>query len=407
MEGSIPIETLLAAIQAPVPIPEPSELAVRYHRTGNALWILNTLIGFALPAALLAFGWSARLRDAARRVGRGWLGTLLVYVALLILLVSLATLPLDFYQQYVRQHAYGLSNQTLGKWASDGAKALALGLVVGPLLALVPYGLLRLSPRRWWLWAGLATLPILIATFIVVPIWVSPLFNDFGPLPDEALEARILDQASRAGIEGSRVFEVNKSVDTRTVGAYVVGFGATKRIVLYDTLLEKLTPDEILFVLGHEMGHYALRHVLVLLAMNWLLAVLALWVVHRSAGSLSRRFGTRFGFERLDDPASVPLLLLLTSVVSFAIQPIWLALSRHQEREADRFGLEITRENRAAAIAFVKLQQENLAVPRPAPLYRVWRASHPSLAERITFANEYRPWATGAPLRYGDHFAGD
>ncbi|MGH7628930.1 MAG: M48 family metallopeptidase [Gemmatimonadales bacterium] len=407
LEGFIPIETLLAAIQAPVPIPEPSELAVRYHRTGNALWILNTLVGFALPAALLALGCSARLRDAARRVGRGWLGTLVVYVALFILLVSLATLPLDFYQQYVRQHAYGLSNQTLGKWASDAAKSLALGLVVVPLLAVVPYGLLRLSPRRWWLWAGLATLPILIATFIVVPIWVSPLFNESGPLSDKTLEARILDQASRAGIEGSRVFEVDKSVDTRTVGAYVVGFGATKRIVLYDTLLEKLTPDEILFVLGHEMGHYTLRHVLVLLALNWLLAVFALWVVHRSAGSLIRRFGTRFGFDRLSDPASVPLLLLLISAVSFAIQPIALALLRYQEREADRFGLEITRENRAAAIAFVKLQQENLAVPRPAPLYRVWRASHPSLAARITFANEYRPWATGAPLRYGDRFAGD
>ncbi|MGH7515844.1 MAG: M48 family metallopeptidase [Gemmatimonadales bacterium] len=400
-------ETLLAAVQAAVPIPEPSELAVRYHRTGNGLWILNTLIAFALPAAILAFGWSARLRDLARRIGRGWLGTLLVYVALFILLVSVVTLPLDWYEQYVRQHAYGLSNQTIGKWASDSATSLALGLVVGPLLAIVPYGLLRRSPRRWWLWAGLAALPILVTTFIVVPVWVSPLYNDFGPLSDKALEARILDQASRAGIEGSRVYEVDKSVDTKALNAYVAGFGTTKRIVLYDTLLEQLTPEEILFVLGHEMGHYALRHVLVLVTMNWLLVLFALWVVHRSAGSLLRRFGGRFGFDRLDDPASVPLLLLLTSLVSFVIQPLALAFSRYQEREADRFGLEITRDNRAAATAFVKLQQENLTVPRPAPLYTFWRAGHPSLAERITFANEYRPWAAGAPLRYGDRFAGD
>ena len=390
-----------------MPVPEPSELAVRYHRTGNALWILNTVLGFALPAALLWFGWSARLRDVARRIRRGWLGTLLVYVVLFLLLVSLVTLPLDFYEQYLRQHAYGLSNQTLGKWASDSATSLALGLVVGPLLAIVPYGLMRLSPRRWWLWAGLAVLPILLATFIAVPVWVSPLYNDFGPLSDKALEARILDQASAAGIEGSRVFEVDKSVDTRALNAYVVGVGDTKRIVLYDTLLEKLTPDEILFVLGHEMGHYALRHVLIQLALNWLLAMFALWVVHRSAGSLLRRFGHRFGFDRLDDPASIPLLLLLTSLVSFAIQPVALAFSRHQEREADRFGLEITRDNRAAATAFVKLQQENLTVPRPAPLYQLWQSGHPSLAERITFANEYRPWATGAPLRYGDRFGGD
>jgi STE24 endopeptidase len=402
MEGAILTDLLTALIQAPVPVPEPSDLALRYHRTGNMLWVLNVTLDFALPAALLWLGWSARLRDRARRIGRGWLGTLLVYVALLLLLLTLVRLPLDFYQQYVRQHAYGLSNQTLSKWASDTATSVALGLVVGPLIAVVPYALLRRSPRRWWLWAGLATLPFLVATFIVVPVWVSPLYNEFGPLSDKALEARILDQASRAGIEGSRVYEVRKSVDTRAVNAYVTGFGATKRIVLYDTLLEKLTPDEILFVLGHEMGHYALRHVLLLLVLNWLLAVLAFWVVHRSAGGLLRRFGPRFGFERLDDPASAPLFLLLASAVSLVVQPVGLAVSRYQEREADRFGLEITRDNRAAATAFVKLQHENLAVPRPAPLYQLWRAAHPSLAERITFANEYRPWATGAPLRYGD-----
>jgi STE24 endopeptidase len=394
-------------VQSAVSVPEPSELAVRYHRTGNALWILNTALAFALPAVFLWSGWSARLRNVARRIGRGWLGTLLVYVALLIVLATLVTLPLDFYQQYVREHAYGLSTQTLGKWAADAITSLGLGFVVGPLLAVVPYALLRRSPRRWWLWAGIAALPFLIATFIVVPVWVSPLYNDFGPLSDKALEARILDQASRAGIEGSRVFEVDKGVDTRTVNAYVAGFGATKRIVLYDTLLDKLTPDEILFVLGHEMGHYALRHVLILLALNWLLVLFSLWFVHRSAGPLLGRFSPRFGLDRLDDPASLPLLLLLTSAVSFVLQPVGLAYSRYQEREGDRFGLEITRDNRAAATAFVKLQQENLDVPRPAPLYQIWRAGHPSLVERIEFANEYRPWVTGAPLRYGNRFRRD
>jgi Zn-dependent protease with chaperone function len=400
----MPIDTLLAAVQAPVAIPEPSELAIRYHRTGNVLWLLATAFDLALPAALLWFGWSARLRNLARRIGRGWLGTLLVYVALFVLLLTLVSLPLAFYLSYVRQHAYGLSNQTIGKWTSDLATSFVLLTIVAPLLALVPYTLLRRSPRRWWLWAGIAVLPILIAVFIVVPVWIAPLYNEFTPLSDQALESRILAQASRAGIEGSRVYEVRKSVDTRTLNAYVTGFGGTKRIVLYDTLLEKLTPEEILFVLGHEMGHYALGHVLILLAMNWVLILLSFWVIHRSAGALLRRFGHRFGFDRLDDPASVPLLLLLASVASLAVQPPILAFSRYKEREADRFGLELAQDNRAAATAFVKLQEENLSVPRPAPIYRIWRAAHPSLAERITFANEYRPWATGAPLRYGDHF---
>ena len=401
------VDLLLAAIQAPVAVPEPSELAIRYHRTGNALWVLNTLIAFAVPAAFLWFGWSAWIRDFARRIGRGWLGTLLVYVAVFILATSLLTLPLDFYQGYVREHAYGLSNQTLGKWASDAATALLIALIAGPLLAIVPYFLLRRSPRRWWLGAGLAALPILTFVYIVVPIWVLPLYNTFGPLTDKVLETRILETAGRAGIAGSRVYEVEKSVDTRTISAYVVGFGATKRIVLYDTLLETLTPDEIVFVVGHEMGHYVLRHIVLLLILNSALVLGALWVVHRTAGLLIARCGGRFGFDRLEDPASVPLLLLLASLASFLAQPIALVASRHLEHEADRFGLELTRENRAAALAFVKLQQENLSVPRPAPIYRMWRASHPSLAERISFCNEYRPWATGAPLRYADHFTSD
>jgi Zn-dependent protease with chaperone function len=165
-----------------------------------------------------------------------------------------------------------------------------------------------------------------------------------------------------------------------------------------------LAPDEILFVLGHEMGHYVLRHVLVSLVLNWLLIAFSLWFIHGTARGLLRRFGPVFGFDRLDDPASAPLLLLLASVVSFIVQPLGLAISRYQEHEADRFALELTRDNHAAATAFVKLQQENLSVPRPAPIYRVWRAAHPSLAERITFANQYRPWVTGHRLRYGDRF---
>jgi Zn-dependent protease with chaperone function len=401
------VDTLLAAFQAPVPIPEPTELAIRYHRTGNALWVVNVVIGFALPAAILWFGWSARMRDLARRVGRGWAGTLLIYAVLFILLTSLLTLPLDFYQGYLREHEYGLSNQTLGKWASDAAKSLAIGLIAGPPLALVPYLLLRKSPRRWWLGAGLAALPILIIVYIVVPVWILPLYNRYAPLSDKALETRILSQAARAGIAGGRVYEVKKSVDTRAVGAFVVGFGPTKRIVLYDTLLEKLTPDEILFVVGHEMGHYVLRHIVLLLVLNCLLTVASLWVVHRTAGALIARYQGRFGFDRLDDPASAPLLLLLASAAAFVAQPFALAGSRYLEHEADRFGLELTRDSRSAATAFVKLQAENLMVPRPARIYEVWRASHPSLADRITFCNEYRPWTTGAPLRYGDRFAAD
>jgi Zn-dependent protease with chaperone function len=393
-------------VTIPVPVPEPTPLALRYHHGNNILWVVDTLVGLLVPGVMLFSGWSARLRAwAARVTGQRRAPTLLLYVAAFIVLTSLATLPLDFCEGFIREHAYGLSNQTLSKWAGDAVKGLLLACVALPLGALIPYALLRWSPRGWWLWSAAAALPLLASIYVVVPVWISPLFNRYGPLQDKALETRILTEAQRAGIEGSRVFEVNKSVDTKTISAYVTGFGASKRIVLYDTILEKLEPDEILFVVGHEMGHYVLRHVLFGLIGEWLVIGASLYAIHRLAARLIARYATRFGFDRLDDPASVPLLLILTSAVSLVATPLVLAGSRHLEHEADRFGLELTRDNHAAALAFVKLQQENLDVPRPGTFYTLFRASHPSLAERIEFANDYHPWTTGAPLVYGDHFA--
>ncbi|MBA3346346.1 MAG: M48 family metallopeptidase [Gemmatimonadales bacterium] len=389
------------ASTAPVPVPEPTALALQYHRSGNLLWALDTTAGFLIPAAILFTGLSARLRRVALQLARGrWLPTVAVYAILFVALTAILTLPLSWYAGFIRQHAYGLSNQSLGDWLGDWATGLAVGCAVGALVLWIPYLLLRLSPRRWWLWTGLATIPLSVLGLIVGPIWIAPLFDDFGPMKNQALEARILTLAARAGVEGGRVYQVYKSADTKTVNAYVTGAGGTKRIVLWDTILAKLRPDEVLFVMGHEMGHFVLRHTLSVILGAAVLATLSLYLVQRVAGGLIRRFRDRFGFERLSDVASLPLLVLVGGVVSFVASPVALAWSRRQEHEADRFGLEITRDNRAAALTFVRLQQENLGVPRPGLIYTLWRGSHPSLAERIEFANRYRPWATGGKMRY-------
>ncbi|HLQ22951.1 MAG TPA: M48 family metallopeptidase, partial [Gemmatimonadales bacterium] len=292
----------------PVPVPEPTPLALRYDFGNNVLWVVDTLVGLLVPGVILFTGWSARLRTWAARVtgGRPRM-TLLLYVAAFVVLTSLATVPLDFYESFMREHAYGLSNRTLGKWLGDSVKALVLSSLVAPLGALLLYRLVRWSPRRWWLWSTAAALPLLAFVYLVVPIWISPLFNKYGPLDDKTLEASILAEARRAGIEGSRVFQVNKSVDTKAISAYVTGFGASKRIVLYDTIIEKLTPEEIRFVVGHEMGHFVLRHVLLGLMGSWLLLGISLFTIARVADGLLTRYGTRFGFDRLDDPASLPL----------------------------------------------------------------------------------------------------
>ncbi len=391
-----------AAGDAPVAVPVPSEQAMRYYRTGNLWWLWDNVWGLLVPIVLLFSGLSARLRDFARRVGRNWFFTVAIYGVLFVVLTSAIDLPFAWFETFVRPHAYGLSSQTSAKWWHDQATGFALSLGFIACTLWFPYWLLRKSPRRWWLYTGLASIPLVVLLLFVTPIWIEPLFNKFGPMKDKALEGQILALADRAGIEGSRVYEVEKSVDTNTVNAYVTGFLDTKRIVLWDTILAKLDSRELLLVMGHEMGHYVLGHVPQLIAMVCVLILIGLFVVHRAAGGLIGRYRERFGFAELSDVASVPLVVLLFGLVGLVLTPAVNAFGRHTEHEADRFGIEITRDNHACATAFVKLQKENLSNPRPGLLYKLWRSTHPPLGERIDFCNEYKPWAEGKALRYGD-----
>jgi len=389
---------------APVRVPEPSEQAMRYYRSGNVLWFVEQAWSIAVLVLLLATGFSAALRNVARRVGRNWFFTIVVYIVLFTIITTLIDLPLNYYSEFVRQHAYGLSNQTFGKWFGDTLKSLAVACIVGALVMWVPYLLLRKSPRRWWLYTAIALVPFIVVANLVAPIWIAPLFNKFEPMHDKALEAKILSLANRAGIEGSRVYEVNKSVDTKTLNAYVAGLFGTKRIVLWDTTLNRMNDRELTFVMGHEMGHYVLLHVWQTIAFSTVILVASLYVAYRTADLLIARYRARWGFTSLSDVASFPLLLLLMSAFGFAVLPLELAFTRHIEHEADRFGLEITQTNHSAGTAFVKLQQEALVNPRPGVVYKIFRESHPPLGERIDFANEYHPWRTGEPLVYGGKF---
>jgi Zn-dependent protease with chaperone function len=268
----------------------------------------------------------------------------------------------------------------------------------------IPLVLIRHHPRRWWLYFALGAIPFIVLMMLIQPIWIAPLFDDFGPMEDKRLEARILALADRAGIEGSRVFQVNKSEDTNAVNAYVTGFGGSKRIVLWDTMVDRLEEEEVLFVMGHEMGHYVLHHIywMILVVVGIILA--GGFLVQVSARSLLARFGPRFGVQKLHEIGALPLILLLFGLASFLLSPLVSAYSRHNERVADIFGLEITRDNTAAAGAFVRLQTSNLSDPYPPAWVTFLRGSHPPLGHRITFINNYRPWEEGEPLRYGHLF---
>ena len=388
-----------------VVVPTPSEKAMSWYRSGNVLWLVGMLWGLLVPGVIVFGGYSARLRDwFAQRLSKPWLallGFLVGYAALTFVI----DLPLDYYRGFVRPHAYDLSQQSAGKWFGDQLKGLALATI--GLCLFVPGTLwfVRKSPERWWIWTSMVAVPIAFLLLMLTPVFISPLFNDFGPMKDAGLEAEILALAERAGIEGSRVFEVEKSVDTKTVNAYVTGFWSTKRIVLWDTIIAKLARDELLVVMGHEMGHYVLGHVRNSMLLACVTIPGSLWLFHVAAKRVIARYRERLGFDSLADVAALPLFLVLVGVFGFVGIPLSNVYSRWQEHESDRFALEITHDNLGCAKAFAKLQQSNLGNPRPGWFYVLWRASHPTLGDRIDFCNEYRPWETGEAQRYADRFA--
>ncbi len=386
----------------PVAVPAPSEKAMSYYRGGISLWVINTILGFLIPILFLFTGLSARIRNWAQRIGRKWFFVIGIYFAIFTIITFVIELPIDYYQSFVREHAYGLSDQAFGKWAGDELKGLLIGIVAGVLLLWVPYLLLKKSPQRWWLYTGLLTIPFLFFIIMIQPVFIDPLFNDFGPMKNKALEAKILGLAQRAGIEGSRVYEVNKSADTKHLNAYVTGFGGTKRIVLWDTLLKEMNEREVLCVMGHEMGHYVLGHVWKLILFFSMVILLTLFAIHRTARWMLGKYHRRFGFSELSDIASLPLIILLFSLYIFIVTPAVMAFTRHTEHESDRFGLEITHDNHAMATAFTKFVTNDLANPRPNLLVKLWQYSHPTTGERIDFANEYRPWEKNQPSEY-DH----
>lgn len=317
----------------PVAVPEPTEKALAHARGGNWLWLTSELWALLVPGVILFTGFSSKLRDLARRIGRNWFFTIAAYFALFALITFVIDLPLSYFAGFARPHAYGLSNQTFGKWFGDELKGLMVGLIMGGLLLWVPYLLVKKSPRRWWLWTSLLAIPLTAFFILIAPVVIDPLFNKFGPMKDKALEQQILDLAGRAGIEGARVFEVDKSADTNTVNAYVTGFGGSKRIVLWDTTIAKLAPDELLFVMAHEMGHYVLGHVVKSIFFAAAMILITLYAAYRLQAGLIARFSTRFGFTELSDIASLPLVMLLVGVLSFAVTPVANGYSRWQEQD--------------------------------------------------------------------------
>jgi STE24 endopeptidase len=369
---------------------------VRHSRIQDTLYFVGTAWSFLGLGILLVTGLSRRMRDAAARVTkRPWLMAVL-YLALFTIAAALIDLPLTYYSGYVVPHQFDLSDQSFGSWAGDELKSLGVGLVLGSLIGATALVAVR-RVKNWWLALWLVSIPFSVLVIVVQPVVLDPLFNKFEPLQDQVLKQKLLDVASKAGIEGSRVYQVNKSKQTKTMNAYVTGIGPTNRIVMWDTLLGKMSHDEVLAVMGHEMGHYVLKHIWKTLAFSLVLSFFVLLLIQRIHDRLLPKWGPRYGFLERGDPASVPMLLLVASVIGFLSTPILAGYSRHNEHESDMFSLEVTHLNEPMATAFRKFAEDSKRDPNPHPFIKYWRYTHPPIGERIPFALSYRPWEQGQP----------
>ena len=396
----------LATAESPVPVPEPSEKAVRFYRSGIVWWLVSEGWSWFVPALILFTGFSGWLGRQAKRIGRWEVPATFVFVLLYFLIACVLNFPLNYFRGFIRLHEYGLSNQTFTRWLEHSLKGTLVDVVVYGTAFMVLRQLIRGSPRRWWVYCSLFVGVVVFFMAFIYPIWINPLFNRFGPMQDKQLEAEIAALAQRAGIEGARIYEVDMSADTKAINAYVNGLGSTRRIVLWDTIIAKLDREELRFIMAHEMGHYVLRHVLIGCLLIALTYAVTFFLADRIGQRIISRLRNRLGFESLSDLGAITLLFLFFAVFQFLTAPLTNLDSRYREHEADRFALEMTRNNRASALAFVKLQQENLGVPRPAFLVQLWRGTHPALGERIDFANSYQPWTTGQPGKYEHLFKG-
>lgn len=370
--------------------------------------IFDAIYGFFILAGFLYFGVIARYRNLTERATpRRWLQGLIV-LPLFVISTVVLTLPSDIYHQHVRRE-YGISIQGWGSWWGDWGKSLFLVVLFETALLMLLYTMIRRSRRRWWFYGWLVCVPVVIFIFFISPVVLEPMFYKFTPLEQThpELVTQIEQVVKRGGLEipRSRMYLMDASAKLTGDNAYVSGFGASKRVVVWDTTAKHMTGSEIMFVFGHEMGHYVLGHIVIGMTATLLLVLFFFYLAYRMIGGLLRRWGSRWQIRDLSDWASVPLLVLLLGIFTFVANPIENGFSRYLEHQADIYGLEVTHGlvpgwKLNAARTFQILGENWLEYPYISDFYAWWAWDHPTTAKRMVFAQEYDPWAEGKEPKY-------
>ncbi len=394
--------------------PEKLKKAIELSRIRNTLEITESLASLVLIWLFLASRGAAFLECTAIHLSkRRWVQGLIFFTALIVL-SSLAGLPFDMIGHHYSR-AYGISVEGWGRWFFDLGKALGLSIVFGAPVLLLFNWIVKRWPQRYWFGAWLVTVPLLLLSVFGSP-FLEPIFDKFEPLAQEhaGLVMDLEKLVARTGtqIPPERMFLMKASEKTNGLNAYVSGMGATKRIVVWDTTAGRIPNDEVLFIFGHESGHYVLHHLPKQMALAAGFFFFLYWGCAGMAGWMARRYSGRWlrrGDEANENPlatrAGFVILLFAVSIASFVASPLTNAVSRHFEHEADVYGQEaihglVPDPQKTAVAAFGALGEAWLEDPEPSPLIEFWLYDHPSVKNRANFARQYDPWANGGRGRF-------
>jgi STE24 endopeptidase len=388
----------------------PEKLAKSYalYEVRGWLIVISTIYSFSLLIGFVRSRWTVKLRDWAERASALRFLQAMVMVPLFAISFSLLRLPLAIYSHHVSLK-FGLSVQGWGSWLRDWGLELTLVAVVGTIVVWIFYEIVSRRPRQWWFYFWLAIIPISAFLTFIAPVAIDPLFYNSEPLAakhPELVEA--LQEVSQHGaldIPQNRMYAMEASTKLTGPNAYVTGFGATKRVVVWDTAIQQFTTPELMLVFGHEMGHYVLGHIIRGYIVAMIFALVLLFLTWWIATRVQHTHGPRWGIRSLDDWASLPLLILIAALISFLSTPILNAESRRIEHDADVYGLEVTHGlvrdgGLVDARAFQIFGENWLEYPYPSKLAVFWDYDHPPIADRIRFALTYDPWSKGESPRF-------
>ena len=358
----------------------------RYNRIKRWLGVADFGVGLGLLIVLLATGWTGALRDIAyRTAAQNYTFAVFLYVLMLLLISKALGVPLEYYG-FRLEHLYHLSNQRLRSWVWDEFKSFLIGLIMATVIVELVYLLMRQVPQHWWLVAWAVFLGLFVLLIQLAPVVLFPIFYKFEPLDNEELKRRLIVLSERAGTRVRGVYKWHLSEKSKKANAALTGLGATRRIILADTLLDNYSDDEIEAVLAHELGHHAHRHILKSILVQAGITLFGFWLANEVLHYAIERSNM---FETLSDFANLPLLILVSTVLSFLLMPALNAYSRFNERQADRYCFQSVASVEPFISSMNKLAEQNLAEKAPSRWVEWFFHSHPAIAKRVTAAEAW------------------